>query len=366
MAKIHHVLTDIRTIVRGLTRGIDDLEVFNHGSGRQGGVPVSFRPVADAFGVVLPSNSPGVNSIWLPAVALKTPVIVKPGRQEPWTPWRIVASLRAAGLPDEAIGFYPTDHDGADAIMTGCSCAIIFGDDATLRPYVDNPSVQTHGTGRSKILIGEDSVDHWEKYLDVLCASVVDNGGRSCINVSSILVPRHGDAIADTLARRLAAIEPRSADDPQAMLSAFANPDMAHQIDAIIDRGLKVSGARDVTATHRSGPRLKTFDDATFLCPTVVRCPSLAHPLGNNEFLFPFTSVVEVSQDQMLDQIGPTLTLTALTRRPDFVDKLMHCPLIDRLNFGPVPTSHVQWDQPHEGNLFDLLYRRRAIQCQPM
>ena len=35
---------------------------------------------------------------------------------------------------------------------------------------------------------------------------------------------------------------------------------------------------------------------------------------------------------------------------------------IHRLNLGPVPTSRVEWDQPHEGNLFEFLYARRALQ----
>ena len=29
---------------------------------------------------------------------------------------------------------------------------------------------------------------------------------------------------------------------------------------------------------------------------------------------------------------------------------------------GAIATNHIQWDQPHEGNLFDHLYARRAFQ----
>ena len=43
---------------------------------------------------------------------------------------------------------------------------------------------------------------------------------------------------------------------------------------------------------------------------------------------------------------------------------LMASPEIDRLNLGSVPTNWVQWEQPHEGNLFEFLYRRRAIQAK--
>ena len=35
---------------------------------------------------------------------------------------------------------------------------------------------------------------------------------------------------------------------------------------------------------------------------------------------------------------------------------------IDRLNLGPVPTTQLNWLQPHEGNLIDFLFRARAFQ----
>ena len=35
---------------------------------------------------------------------------------------------------------------------------------------------------------------------------------------------------------------------------------------------------------------------------------------------------------------------------------------IGRLNLGPVATNSIQWDQPHEGNLFEHLYQQRAFQ----
>ena len=41
---------------------------------------------------------------------------------------------------------------------------------------------------------------------------------------------------------------------------------------------------------------------------------------------------------------------------------LLASPRVGRLNLGPIPTPSVRWDQPHEGNLFDFLYARRAVQ----
>ena len=64
----------------------------------------------------------------------------------------------------------------------------------------------------------------------------------------------------------------------------------------------------------------------------------------------------------MLDVIGPSLVVSALTEDDAFIRRLIASPVIERLNLGPLPTTLMQWDQPHEGNLFEFLYRRRAIQ----
>ncbi len=50
-----------------------------------------------------------------------------------------------------------------------------------------------------------------------------------------------------------------------------------------------------------------------------------------------------------------------MTRDKKLTEALLEAPEIGRLNLGPVPTPHVSWDQPHEGNLFEFLYQRRAI-----
>ncbi|MCB9767670.1 MAG: aldehyde dehydrogenase [Candidatus Omnitrophica bacterium] len=361
MAKVNEVFTEMPRILKGLTRGLD-LTILDSGLGEQDGVPVSYYPTTHSLGVVLPSNSPGVNSIWMPSVALKVPVVLKPGREEPWTPFRVIQAFIAAGCPAEAFGFYPTDHEGAASIMSSCGKAIIFGDEKTTAKYADNPNIQIHGPGWSKVLIGEDKIENWENYLDVLVDSVVLNGGRSCINASAIVVPSNGREIAEALAKKMAAVEPRAHDAPDAVLSAFANRQFAEFIDDAVDTDLKTPGAEDLTAKNREGGRKVELDGSVFLRPTLVHCESIDHPLANREFLFPYCSVVEVPQKEMLEKIGPSLVVTAITEDPAFIDDLLNCPLIERLNLGPLPTSKVEWDQPHEGNLFEFLYHRRSIQ----
>jgi hypothetical protein len=71
---------------------------------------------------------------------------------------------------------------------------------------------------------------------------------------------------------------------------------------------------------------------------------------------------VEVPEAEMLDKIGPSLVVTAITENPDFRSQLLDSPLIERLNLGPISTMKISWDQPHEGNMFEFLYRRRSIE----
>lgn len=364
MAKIHQALARLGTVLNGLTRGLDP-GILDAGFGEQSGTRLTFCPTTQALGLVMPSNSPAVNSLWLPAVALKTPVIIKPGKEEPWTPYRLIQAFIAAGVPAEAFGFYPTDHEGAAEILRSCGRALIFGDQATTRQYADNPAIQVHGPGWSKVVIGEDQIAHWPEYLDVMVSAISDNGGRSCINASAIVVPQHAAEIADALAQRLGPVQPARPDDPDARLSSFANPKMAAFIDAQIEEGLKVPGAVDVTARHRNGPRLVQFEGGWYLRPTIVHCDSFAHPLANKEFLCPYASVVQVPQAAMLEQMGYSLAVTAITQDPTFIRQLLEWPGIERLNLGPISTMTVSWDQPHEGNLFEFLWRRRSIERAP-
>ena len=360
MNKISGVMAQMDNVLAGLTRGLET-GILDRGYGTHEGHAVSFYPRTSSLGVILPSNSPGVHSLWIPSIAMKIPLVLKPGSAEPWSPYRIAQALIKAGVPAEAFGYYPTDHGGSGAILQNCGRGMFFGDSASVGRYANDQRIELHGTGYTKIVIGEDWIDDWEKYLDVMVASITENGGRSCINASGVWVPRHGKEIAEALARRLTEIVPRDVEDEQALLAPFANPEIAGRISAIVDAGLREDGATDVSAAVR-GSRLVTQNDATYLLPTIVHCESPEHPLANREFLFPFASVVEVNQADLPEKMGPTLVVTALTGDQSLIERLIASPLVDRLNIGPIPTMKIAWDQPHEGNLFEHLYARRAFQ----
>ena len=361
MEKLHHVLTSMEQILDALTRGLD-LSILTAGYGEENGVVRSFQATTPVLGMVLPSNSPGVHGLWLPVIPLQIGLVLKPGPQEPWTPYRMSEAFFQAGIPRNAISLYPGLGDVGAAVLQHCSRNLIFGGTPTIEQYGNNPRVQVHGPGFTKILLGDDQVDDWETHLDLMVDSVLTNSGRSCISCSGIWVSRHGREIADALARRLGPIAPKDPEDPEAQLAAFTVQGQGDAIDAGIEQGLGEPGVEDVTARYRDGQRLISRERCSYLRPTVIYSRSPEATLANTEYMFPFASVVECSQAQMLDRIGDSLVVTGITEDPAFRQKLMDCPHIDRLNLGAIPTIRLNWLQPHEGNLVDFLYRARAFQ----
>lgn len=361
MEKIHWVLTHLEDIIHSLSGGTD-FSIIEDGYGTQNGIPISFLSQARHLGAVLPSNSPGVHSLWLPALALRVPVVLKPGSREPWTPFRLLHAFMEAGYPKEALSCYPTDYAGGNTIMLNCERAMIFGDDTTVKQWQHDSRVEVHGSGLSKILIGDDAIENWRDHIDILYTSVMANGGRSCINASSIWVPKYGKEIANALAKRMVEVTPKSMTDKDAKLSAFSDDRIAKYMNEVIEAGLDENGAIEVTKKYRNGNRLCEYEKSNFLQPTLIYIENHEHCLANREFMFPFVSVIEIPQKEMLEKIERSLVVTAITNNVEWEQELLCCSKIDRLNIGVIPTCKVDWLQPHEGNLFEFLFQRRSFQ----
>ena len=365
MKKNAFVLSEMRGILDSLTRGLS-LDVLSSGSGEERGVPVSYQAQSPVLGLVLPSNSPGVHTLWMPIIPLQLGLVLKPGPQEPWTPYRMAAAFAEAGIPREAISIYPGGADVGAAVLDACDRSLIFGGQPTVDRYRGNPRLQAHGPGFSKILLGDDQVDRWEQFLDVMVDSVFVNSGRSCINCSGIWASRHTREIAAALAQRLAAVRPLPPEHPDAALAAFTVPGVAEAISASIDADLQSPGVTDVTASYRDGSRVLKDGRADYLLPTIVHADSPDAAVAKKEFMFPFATVVECPESKMLEAIGPTLVCTAITCNDGLRRALLDAVHIDRLNLGPVPTTQLNWRQPHEGNIVEFLFRARAYQSAPM
>jgi acyl-CoA reductase-like NAD-dependent aldehyde dehydrogenase len=364
MEKNLFVLSEMENILDALTRGLD-LNVLSRGHGvEERAVPISYQAQSPVLGLVLPSNSPGVHTLWLPIIPLQIGLVLKPGPQEPWTPYRMAQAFVQAGVPRQAIAIYPGLGDVGAAVLAHCPRSLIFGGTATVEQYKGNPRVQAHGPGFSKILLGDDQVDNWRQYLDLMVDSVLINSGRGCINCSGIWVSRHAKEIAEALAERMGPIQPLPPDDPKSALAAFTVKGQADAVNADIDNDLKQPGAHDLTA--KFGSRLVKKERCDYLRPTVILCDSPDTPIAKKEYMFPFVTVVQCPQEKMLSSIGPTLVCTAITEDKKFQRELIDATHIDRLNVGPIPTIKLNWLQPHEGSIVDFLFRARAFQHTPM
>ena len=286
------------------------------------GTSLSFYPRTHSLGVVLPSNSPGVHSLWVPAIALKIPLVLKPGSAEPWTPFRIAQAFMKAGCPPEAFSYYPADHAGAGEILRRTGRSMFFGDVTAVGALGRAIRASScTGPGYSKVLIGDDLLDDWEQHVDLIAA--LDRRQRRPVVRQRLgrLGRRRRTPSGSRrrwpqrLAHDRAARGRRRAGDA----GAVRGPEVAERISAQIDAGLADAGrARGHRATTGPAPRLATFDGCTYLLPTVVLCDCAEHPLANREFLFPFAAVVTVSPTRWRacrEPMGKTLVVTALTAR---------------------------------------------------
>ncbi len=360
MQKNYFVLTHMDQMLDALTRGLD-LSILTRGHGEEDrGVTVSYQAQTSVLGMVLPSNSPGVHTLWLPVIPMQIGLILKPGPQEPWTPYRMTAAMVEAGIPKEAISIYPGGAEVGAAVLNHCRRSMIFGGTPTVERYEGNPSVQVHGPGFSKIALGDDMVDDWEQHLDLMVDSVHLNSGRSCINCSAIYASRHTREIAQALAERLGPVDVLPPEDPEAGLAAFTVPGAAQGIWKAIETDLADAGAEHMTADF--GDRLVERELCAYLRPTIVHCKSTETPIAGKEYMFPFATVVECPQEKMIGAMGQTLVCTAITEDVAFRQALTDTVHIDRLNLGAIPTTKLNWLQPHEGNIVDFLFRARALQ----
>ena len=64
----------------------------------------------------------------------------------------------------------------------------------------------------------------------------------------------------------------------------------------------------------------------------------------------------------MIEKIGQTFVATPFTNDKKRERQLTDATNIDRLNIDPIPTTKLDWLQPHEGNIVDFLFQARAFQ----
>ncbi|MEV0077885.1 aldehyde dehydrogenase family protein [Nocardia neocaledoniensis] len=308
----------------------------------------------DVFAVHAAGNTPAVHGLWPEALALGYKVVVRPSAREPFTAFRLVSALRAAGFPPESIVLLPTDYAAADVIIAEADYAIVYGGQDVVDKYGASPRVLTQGPGRSKILVTAD-VD-WREHLDVIADSVSHLGGTACTCTTGILVEGDPEPLARALAQRLDRIPSLPAEHPEALLTVQPVPTVT-AIDAYLH---EVAG----TATALLGGQ-SIVDElpcgGAVLRPAVHLVDSANAPQLGIELAFP---CVWVGPWQPSDGIAPlrdSLVLTAMTTRAELVDALLNEPTITNLYLGDNPTTWLRPGVPHDGYLAEFLMRCKGM-----
>ena len=354
-------------------------------------------PKARVLGVIAPSNHPGTQVGWLEALALGYRVALRPGRRDPFTPWRLARCLIEAGLDPSSLAFVPGPHAAAHTLVEAADLALVYGNDGTVQRYRDRARVLVRGPGRSKVLVdGEVS----GSTVDFLVSSISADAGVRCTNTSAILVAGDHEWLAHELAARLANFPIYPPTDAEAVLPVLPLAE-ARRVRAWLDdrvlgarellsgRGLSGGGlsAGGLSGGGLSGGGLSggglsggglsggglsagggiadLGDGSAALRPAVIVCDGPDHPHFGRELPFPCVWVAPWSAEQGLGPLRGSLAVTLLTSDEALVRSALSEPTIRQVSWGPVPASRSAPGVPHDGYLGQFLMEAKAFSVCP-
>jgi acyl-CoA reductase-like NAD-dependent aldehyde dehydrogenase len=306
----------------------------------------------DVLAVGAAGNHPAVQSQWLEAVALGYRVAVRPSRQEPFTPHRLVAALRTAGFGADQVNLLPTDSEGVDALIRGADLAVVYGADLAGR-YATDRTVATHGAGRSKVLFaGAD----WRDHLDMVVRSVAHDGGTTCVNATTVLVDGDPGPLAEALAARLAELPSLPPQDDRAVL-----PVRSSASARVIEQYLLRHGQSARIWLGGEGVVDELGDGSAVLRPAVLQVDRAGTADIGVELPFPCVWVAPWSRADGPEPLRDTLVLTVVTDDEELIDRLVTEPSIGNVHIGSHPTCAMEAGIPPDGYLADFLMRDKVV-----
>ncbi|MFF7843839.1 aldehyde dehydrogenase family protein [Streptomyces ossamyceticus] len=308
----------------------------------------------DVFAVHAAGNHPGVHALWLEALALGYRTAVRPSSREPFTPQRLVAALREAGVGDDRLVLLPTDHTVADDIISGADLSLVYGGDPVVTKYRSDPTVLTQGPGRSKILLcaGEDPA----AALETIVASVSEEAGTACVNTTAVLVDGDPAPVAEALAERLAALPSLPPEDDKAVLPvrpvAGARALEKHLLEHTGGGTIRLGG---------DGIVEELGDGSAVLRPAVIRLDRADAPQAGMELPFPCVWVAPWAPADGIAPLTNTLVLTVFGGDEALIERLIAEPSIRNIHLGDRPTHWMAPGVPHDGHLAEFLMRSKGI-----
>jgi acyl-CoA reductase-like NAD-dependent aldehyde dehydrogenase len=308
----------------------------------------------DVFAVHAAGNHPGPHGTWPEALALGYRVAVRPSRREPFTPYRLITALRAAGFGDDQVALLPTAHEHAGSVLRGADLGMVYGGADVVRQYGVDPTVLPQGPGRSKILVTAD-VD-WRDHLDTIVQSVSHHGGVGCINTTAVFVEGDPTALCAALSERLATMPSLPPENDKAVLPV--QPAAAAKKITEFAR-TRAEGAR--AWLGQDGIVHELGDGSAVLRPAVYQLDRPDAPQTGVELPFPCVWVAPWTPEAGVAVLRETLVLTAITRQEELIGRLLDEPTISNVYVGDHPTYCMAPELPHDGYLADFLMRTKAI-----
>lgn len=331
------------------------LDVFDSHIYEARGIRLGLVPRGQNVGFVMPGNHPSTHFMWLGALAMKMPVVLRPSMDDLFTPYRLIRSLLEAGLPNDAVAFVPGAHELVDALVETCSLSVLFGGQQFVDRYASNNRVKIHGPGRSKVVVFADAdLDH---AVNVIVRLVMDDAGRGCINASAVIVEGSARRLARAVAAALECVPILSPLSERALLGA-TRPAQAAAFNAIIDRGL---GSDAIELAPGPARRVATIDGLTIMRPTVIEVPTFQHSLFGMELPFPFVVFASAPRQDLVRAARNSLAVVMAGDDPVLTKQLLLEPTIDKVLAEGALSTEFDPLEPHEGFLLDFLYQKKAF-----
>ncbi|GGX78068.1 aldehyde dehydrogenase family protein [Streptomyces hiroshimensis] len=307
----------------------------------------------ETLAAVLSGNAPTIQNGWLQALALGYRVAVRPSRREPFTAYRVIAALRAAGFRDTDAVYLPTTHAGVPALLGRADLALVYGGDDVKSRYGSSPTVKVGGPGRTKTLVG--SGYSGASSLGGIAESVSALSGAACVNTTAVLVEGDHARFAADLAGVL-----RERAGERQTTAQHLGPRVTEQAAEALIGHLRRSASRAHAVIPLDEVAVPHPDGGVVLGPAVFTVDDPHDGLLATELPFPCVWVAPWTKADGVAPLRNSLVVNAMTDDADLIDALLHEPSITNVHVD-APTVHSDGNLPHEGYLGDFLMRNKAV-----
>ena len=300
-----------------------------------GGDPLAWVPTGRVLGVIESSNAATTQLAWVLALAMGWTVLLRPGKSDPLTSYRVFSALKEAGFPAERLAILPGEHDLVTAMRDAADRLIAYGGSALAKVLGSRSTIAFNGPGNSKVFV--DGMAASGELSDFLFDCITSAGGRKCVCTSAIAFRNSDPEIAHELRGRLSSMALLDPMDPAARVPAWKEGERTVAPPAVIAR----------------------HDGVDFLKPDLVMCERPQAPFGM-ELPGPWATAVNVSNDtDLVSVFKPALALTLLSTDEELRKRCLIEPSIQKVFCGPIPTWHNVPGAPHGGRISDLLFTHK-------